>query len=224
MAQNFRSAFNGFNKEDVVHYLEYINNKHTSQINQLTAEADALRQQLQEIPGEKTQLEMQLQDLKRENADLLSRAEQTEREKKAIEARAAELEKKLKEAASARSELEVRCEELNREKAQIQETPKQTVVHEVAGYRSVDQELETYRRAERMERGARERAEKIYRQTNSVLADATRKVDSAASQIGSIAEQVMSQLEQLQTAVNSSKLALRDAAATMYHIRPEDEE
>ena len=34
--QNFRSAFNGFNRQDVVHYLEYINTKHQDQINSLT--------------------------------------------------------------------------------------------------------------------------------------------------------------------------------------------
>ena len=33
-SQNFRSAFNGFNREDVVHYLEYLNTKHTNQVNQ----------------------------------------------------------------------------------------------------------------------------------------------------------------------------------------------
>ena len=38
--QNFRTAFNGFNREDVVHYLEYLNTRHQNQINQLTAEAE----------------------------------------------------------------------------------------------------------------------------------------------------------------------------------------
>ena len=41
--QNFRSAFNGFNREDVVHYLEYINTKHSNQLSQLTAENQELR-------------------------------------------------------------------------------------------------------------------------------------------------------------------------------------
>ena len=49
--QNFRTAFNGFHKEDVVRYLEYINSKHTNQINQLTAEAEELRQQVPVIKG-----------------------------------------------------------------------------------------------------------------------------------------------------------------------------
>jgi len=45
--QKFRSAFNGFNREDVVSYLEYLNNKHAAQVNQLTAEAETLRSRLE---------------------------------------------------------------------------------------------------------------------------------------------------------------------------------
>lgn len=33
--QRFRSAFNGFNREDVVNYIEYLNNRYTAQIEQL---------------------------------------------------------------------------------------------------------------------------------------------------------------------------------------------
>ena len=40
--QNFRSAFNGFNREDVVHYIEFINNEHASELNQLNTEMSAL--------------------------------------------------------------------------------------------------------------------------------------------------------------------------------------
>ena len=47
--QNFRSAFNGFNRQDVVHYLEYINTKHQDQINSLTAETEDLHRQLEEL-------------------------------------------------------------------------------------------------------------------------------------------------------------------------------
>ena len=50
--QNFRSAFNGFNREDVVHYLEYINTKHNNQISQLSAENQELRTALEQKPCE----------------------------------------------------------------------------------------------------------------------------------------------------------------------------
>ena len=46
--QNFRSAFNGFNREDVVHYIEYINNKHASQVNQLKTDLQNLQAELAE--------------------------------------------------------------------------------------------------------------------------------------------------------------------------------
>ena len=41
--QNFRSAFNGFNREDVVHYIEFLNSKHAADLNQLNAELEYLR-------------------------------------------------------------------------------------------------------------------------------------------------------------------------------------
>lgn len=50
--QNFRSALNGFNREDVVHYIEYTNNKHASQINQLQTEISALREELAAYTGQ----------------------------------------------------------------------------------------------------------------------------------------------------------------------------
>ena len=35
VTQRFRSALNGFNREDVVNYIEYINNRHAAEIEQL---------------------------------------------------------------------------------------------------------------------------------------------------------------------------------------------
>ena len=42
--QRFRSAFNGFNRDDVVNYIEYLNNQHVAKVNQLN-------NQLQEAKG-----------------------------------------------------------------------------------------------------------------------------------------------------------------------------
>ena len=47
--QNFRSAVGGFNREDVVRYIEYINNKHASEVNQLKTELQALQDELNEL-------------------------------------------------------------------------------------------------------------------------------------------------------------------------------
>ncbi len=179
--QNFRSAFNGFNREDVVHYLEYINSKHTAQINQLTAEKEALRNQLPD--------EDQLASLQAQCDDLRAQLE-------AAQARCAELEE------------------------QLEEKETQPAATEAAPIPGVTEELETYRRAERIEREARERAELVYFQANSVLTEATGKVDGIAADITDMADQVMSQLTQLQMAVSSSKQALQDAVSIMNTIRP----
>ena len=56
------------------------------------------------------------------------------------------------------------------------------------------------------------------------MSDATVKVDDAARQVSEITDRVLAQLTELQDAVSSSKQAMRDAAATMYTIRPFGEE
>jgi len=48
-AQAFRSAFRGFNREDVVHYIEYLNNQHAFQMNQLSAQLDAAQASLAQL-------------------------------------------------------------------------------------------------------------------------------------------------------------------------------
>lgn len=187
--QNFRSAFNGFNREDVVHYLEYLNAKHTNQINQLTAENEALRAQVDTLPELETQ-QLLVTSLEEKCTELT----------------------RLLEAAQAR------CEELEQAAAQapVEAAPAQEpTLSPIAS-----DELEAYRRAERIEREAKERAELVYFQANSVLTEATAKVDGISSDITEMADKVMTQLTQLQIAVSSSKQALQDASSIMGTIRP----
>ncbi len=193
--QNFRSAFNGFNREDVVHYLEYINAKHTNQINQLTAENQELRAAQQPPVEDQSELVASLQ------AQCAELTAQLEEEK----ARNAELTGKLEA-------LETRCREL--------ETQSETAASAETVSRLASEELEAYRRAERIEREAKERAELVYFQANGVLTEAAAKVDDLSADITDMADQVMQQLTQLQIAVSSSKQALQDASSIMSTIRP----
>ena len=156
--QRFRSAFNGFNREDVVNYIEYLNNHHAAQLQQLNN---------------------QLQEAKcTVSADTV-----------------ADLQAQLDAALARVKELET----------QLAAAPKQTAPQ--------GDELEAYRRAERAERMAQERAAQIYAQANAVLADATLKVQSAADGIKNVAEQVTQQ-------VQASEQQLQEAVAAMYAIRP----
>ena len=188
--QNFRSAFNGFNREDVVHYLEYLNTKHSNQVNQLTAENETLRQQVEALPDAESQ-RLLVASLEEKCAELTRQLEQSQ-------SRCAELEQQLEQSHCA--------------------VPEQ--VQEPALSPSASEELEAYRRAERIEREAKERAELVYFQANSVLTEASARVDGISSDITEMADKVMTQLTQLQVAVSSSKQALQDASSIMGAIRP----
>lgn len=182
----FRSALNGFNREDVVRHLEYINTKYTNQINQLKSdlekaeqEADELRklesleEKLADLQASYDRLEQERNDLQEENANLLEQL-QTERNQKA-----------------------------------------QVVTHN-------EEELEAYRRAERMERQTQQRTQQLCQRANGILADAGVKVDEAAANISAMADQVAAQLDVLQQTVIGSKAALQEAATAMCSIRPEE--
>ncbi len=49
----FRSAMNGFRREDVINYLEYLNARHTAQVNQLKSENQALTSELEACRAQK---------------------------------------------------------------------------------------------------------------------------------------------------------------------------
>ena len=59
--QQFRSAFNGFNREDVVHYIEYMNNQHNAQIQQLNAQLQSAQAKAAE-PSREAELQAALDE------------------------------------------------------------------------------------------------------------------------------------------------------------------
>ena len=187
--QNFRNALNGFNKDDVIRYLEYINTKYNNQINQLTAEAEELRSQLEHASAPDNDRQAILDALQQENESLSAR---------------------LLESEKGRAEL---MEEL----VKLRSTP---AVPASSASSSVSEELEAYRRAERAEREARKRADLVYYQANTVLSDATGKVDAVAGEIAYMTGTIMNNLQQLQSLMGDSRQALLDATALLGSIRP----
>lgn len=220
MAIDFRSAFHGFNREDVVHYLDYLNKKHDEALNQLSSEADALRQKLESItPADPAEME----SLKARCDRLESALSAAEAEKQALQKQTAALREELKQAQDALSSTQSALAGAQEALRQAQADRDADRARFGAAQSRQELELEAYRRAERAERMARERADQVYRQTNGVLADATVKVEEAANQIAGISDHVMSQLDLLRSAVTGSKQALADAAAGLYSLKPKEE-
>ena len=164
--QRFRSAFHGFNREDVVHYIEYLNHQHSSKLTQLNNQLQAA-----EARNNTSELQAHLD---------------------------AALEK---------------CAQLEAQLAAMQEN---------AATISTEKELEAYRRAERTERLAKERAHQIFTQANAVLSEAALKAETAANEIGIIADQAAEQLKQCQESVAATKTSFQEAVQALYTIRPEE--
>ena len=178
--KNFRTAFNGFNREDVVSYLEYLKSRHASEINQLKTEAESLRSRLDAYCDQ--QLEKRdSSGLEEENAALRQRIQELEQEKEALAA------------------------ELARQNQEPVDYPAQ--------------ELEAYRRAERTEREARERADQVYRRTSLVLNSAAEKLDCVTSQVGPLADSILEQIRHLESGVGATRQSLQDAVCVLEQLR-----
>ena len=232
--QNFRSAFNGFNREDVVHYLEYLNARHQNQINQLTAEAEELRSRLARQPEEVSpdltaSLQAEIGDLTHQLEqvrDELAQARQAQEDVQAAsETLRTENDDLTRQLEQAREELTRTREELTQARQELEqappappappEEPVPPVRPDVA-----NPELAAYRRAEFVEQAAKHRAELIYHQANGVLTEATAKVEGLSGNITELADQTMRQLTQLQVAVSGSKQTLQETLAIIRSIRP----
>lgn len=194
MNLNFRSSLHGFNRQDVANYLEYLNNRHAAQVNQLNTDLEALRRQA-EAPAEDPQ-------------------------RTALEARCRELEQQLEAARKERDEALAQREAAEQKLASARQDREEALLRSCGEKLEANRELEAYRRAERTERMARERAEQVYSETGTVLTQASNRIETALRQMTGISQQVTGQLDTLQTAIASSRLALQDAAQTIDKLKP----
>lgn len=194
MNLNFRSSLHGFNRQDVANYLEYLNNRHAAQVNQLNTDLEALRRQA-EAPVEDPQ-------------------------RTALEARCRELEQQLEAVRKERDEALAQREAAEQKLASARQDREEALLRSCGEKLEANRELEAYRRAERTERMARERAEQVYSETGTVLTQASNRIEAALRQMTGISQQVTGQLDTLQTAIASSRLALQDAAQTIDKLKP----
>ena len=194
MNLNFRSSLHGFNRQDVANYLEYLNNRHAAQVNQLNTDLEALRRQAE--------------------------ASAEDPQRAALETRCQELEQQLAAARKERDEALAQMEAVEQKLEAAQRDREEALLRSSGEKMDANRELEAYRRAERTERVARERAEQVYSETSTVLTQASNRIEAALRQMTGISQQVTGQLDTLQTAIASSRLALQDAAQTIDKLKP----
>ena len=204
--QLFRTAFNGFNRDDVVQYIEELNARHAAEVNQLNADLQYLQEKLDALEAVCPENDAPMMgEPMTDNSDLV-----------------ADLEAKLAEAEEAAKTAKAQLDEQKAENLRLQVLLDAALARQNEAHNTA--ELDTYRRAERVERDARNRARMVSDKANAALSDATNKVDETAIQISELTDAAMQQLKQLQLAISGSKQVLRDTATVLYSIRPEDEE
>ena len=204
--QLFRTAFNGFNRDDVVQYIEELNARHAAEVNQLNADLQYLQEKLDALEAVCPENDAPMMgEPMTDNSGLVE-----------------DLEAKLAEAEEAAKTAKAQLDEQKAENLRLQVLLDAALARQNEAHNTA--ELDTYRRAERVERDARNRARMVSDKANAALSDATNKVDETAIQISELTDSAMQQLRQLQLAIAGSKQVLRDTATVLYSIRPEDEE
>lgn len=184
--QNFRAAFHGFNREDVVRFLETTTARHTDEVNQLKDDVKRLEEELAAVREKQQAPEItreELEALRMENAQLKAQVEELE--------------------------------------AQLTEPPKDNPVDMPEdGWK--DAELAAYRRAETVERQARNRATQMYNRVNGLIADLAARMDGSKEEMRVAAEALGQSLDQLQNALDGGQAVLTEGAGTLRALRLEN--
>ena len=209
--QTFRSAFNGFHREDVVNHIAYMTTKHETLVKELRSENDTLRTELE---------------------DLRARLD----EDTATQDRAAELEQALEgkdaELAALKEELETANQLLNEQAEQMAalreelEEAKEAAAKAPTLEKSASHwdELRAYRRAETVERQARDRVNELYDGANTALRGAGSTLADTNAAFAELAEKFRADLVELMDAIETGRTALTTAAEALDGLRPEEME
>ena len=179
----FRSALGGFNREDVVNYIESMSLEQQKQLRKLQEENEKLRSEKNALAELLAAANSDLSTLREQDAAL---SEQVE----LLAQQAAELAGQVK--------------------AESEKAPEETSeAAEPVDYTSL--ELEAYRRAEQTERNAAVRADKIYRQLTALCEHARERYSDAGDEIAALSEDLTANLGRLQETLAELRLVFDEA-------------
>ena len=136
MQMNFRTAFNGFNRDDVVQYIEELNARHAAEVNQLNSDLQYLQEKLDALESVCPELDAPMSEpIANEpmnvDSDLVE-----------------ELEAQLAEAEESARTAKAQLEEQKAENLRLQVLLDAALARQNEAHNTA--ELDTYRRAERV--------------------------------------------------------------------------
>lgn len=205
----FRTAVSGFNRTDVVNYIESTSIEHQKALRKLTDERDKLAAENARLQTEQAELQQRLEQAQADN-DALSGQVNT------LAQEGAELAEQLKKSEEARQELLIRPAPQPEEPAeptpQPEEPETEAAPEEPAQEPSLtEKELTAYRRAEQTERNAAVRARRIYAQLSNLCEDARTRYMDSGEEIAALAADLSTGLSRLQDAFAEVQVIFDDA-------------
>lgn len=193
--QNFRSAIHGFHREDVVNYIDYLVNRHNGEVDAVKLDA---RRREEELQARCDALEAELAAF-RERPDA---PEQLELLKKEHQAELDQQEKLY----------EAQIEALQ-EKIEAMKTDCDS--HSQA-------ELEAYRRAERVESQARERAQRQQEKGDAILTQIDGQVRTLYTSLETAETELSAMAERLRSLAQQGRQEIARAADALAELKNEE--
>lgn len=189
----FRTAVSGFNRTDVVNYIESASMEHQKALRKLTDERDKLAAENAQLQTQLTGLQARLIQVQADN-DALSEQVST-----------------LAQEGSARAEATAQPQPAP-EAGPIEEEPAAETPEPPAQEPSLtEKELTAYRRAEQTERNAAVRARRIYTQLSNLCEDARSRYLDSGEEIAALASDLSTGLARLQDAFAEVQVIFDDA-------------
>lgn len=189
----FRTAVSGFNRTDVVNYIESASMEHQKALRKLTDERDKLAAENAQLQTQLTGLQARLIQVQADN-DALSEQVST-----------------LAQEGSARAEAAAQPQPAP-EAGPIEEEPAAETPEAPAQEPSLtEKELTAYRRAEQTERNAAVRARRIYTQLSNLCEDARSRYLDSGEEIAALASDLSTGLARLQDAFAEVQVIFDDA-------------
>ena len=221
--ENFRSAFNGFNRTDVVQFIQRQTVEYEKSIRLLREENSRLKQAAAEpkmdpelLQAEKEELAQQLAAMTQENEELKAQIDFFTKEKAALTASLREAQAQLASTEQALEEAKAACAEepeAPTESDSILDRPIAPPAGLSAAPSSFDDlELAAYRRAEQTERLARERAAAASGRMQSIFQQADEKMTLTAADMSILLDSFTTNYEQMKVLMENARSILAESA------------
>ena len=194
MDYQFRSALNGFNRSDVVVYLQNLTEAHKGALLNAQTEASRATEEAARLRDENRMLHMQLAELLAEQQD----AAQSEPAEEAPALQQQELEAYRRAEAAERTAQE-----------------KAAAVEQAAAERAAALARQAAERAAALQREAEEKLAATRQALNGILTSASERVSGEGAGLESLIASVSGELNEIQTRLNTMTAFLADTAASL---------